>query len=146
MQRMLAKHDLNWSKWAELAQLGAPTTLSRAVGEDYKSVTSIPTLHALATSIGEPSVLDFLAGETTEPAVKPAVVTPNADTLVGILAAILPLLPPGRQTERSLRVVAAALAHGLELLGDQTAKPTNQDVLGVAARGALSRFREMIEQ
>lgn len=67
----------------------------------------------------------------------------NAETLAPILDALLPLVPTTGRSERSVRVLAQALANGLALLGKPTAKHPSPDALGVAARGAVARFREI---
>jgi transcriptional regulator with XRE-family HTH domain len=67
----------------------------------------------------------------------------NADNLVPLLQALLPLAPSGRASEQSLRALAAALERGIELLGNRASTPASEDALAVAARGALSRFREI---
>lgn len=134
---------LGWSyaQWAEKAGLGAATTITRAIKDDYASVTSVKTLHALAHAAGEESVLDFMqAGQTVG---APQTVAPSADTLAALLAAVLPLARG--QSDRSMRVVAAALQHGLELLGDRHSTE-DAAALGVAARGAVSRFRDLTRQ
>jgi hypothetical protein len=145
IERTAKRLGWTYGRWAEEAKLGAATTITRALKDDYQSITSIKTLKALAEAAGEPSVLDFLAGGTTvdQP---PQIVTPSAESLSMLLGAVLPLLPPGRQSARSLRVASAALAHGLELLGDQSANPDGEAGVGVAARAAVSRFRDLTQQ
>jgi hypothetical protein len=129
-------------EWAKRAGLGAETTVTRAVKDDYTSVTTVKTLEALAKAAGEPSLLEFLQGE--RPAAGQS--APSEETLAALLAVVLPLAPKGRQSAQSLRVVAAALAHGLELLGDQSASSDNENALGVAARGAVARLRDLTRQ
>lgn len=69
---------------------------------------------------------------------------PSADNLLPLLAALIPLAPPsGRASEQSLRALAVALAYGLGLLGDRLATPASSDAIDVAARAAISRFREI---
>lgn len=144
LERTRERLGMTWGQWAEKAGLGAATTVTRAISDDYKSVTSVPTLHALARAADEPSILDFLSGAAI---IKQAEYTPpNEENLASLLDALLPLVPTGRQTGQSLRVVAAALARGLELLGDQPASPASSGELRVAARGAISRFHELTER
>ena len=59
LQRMMTKHDISAQQWARRADI-SPTTLTRAMHEEYNGVTSLPVLHRLATAIGEPSPLDAL--------------------------------------------------------------------------------------
>jgi hypothetical protein len=140
------RERLGWSyaEWAERAGIGAATTVTRALKPDYPSVTSVKTLAALATAAGEPSILDFLQG-ADGPADRPTVVAPNAEALSHLLGAVLPLAPRGRQTAQSLRVVAAALQSGLELLAEQSANG-EEPALGVASRVAVARFRDLTQQ
>jgi hypothetical protein len=51
--------------WAESAKLHK-STVSRAIKEDFDSVTSVKTLDALARAAGIPSVLDFLRAQSIE--------------------------------------------------------------------------------
>ena len=59
MKRMMTNHDISAQQWAQRAEI-APTTLTRAMHEDYNGVTSLPVLHRLAKAIGESSPLDAL--------------------------------------------------------------------------------------
>jgi predicted XRE-type DNA-binding protein len=67
----------------------------------------------------------------------------NAATLAPILDALLPLVPSGGRSEKSVELLSQALAYGLALLGRPTASPPSPDAIGVAARGAVVRFREI---
>jgi hypothetical protein len=140
------KSRLGWSyqHWADQAGLGAATTITRALKEDYESVTSVKTLHALAAASGQRSILELLEAQADERDGQSAP-PPSAESLATLLAALLPLLPRGRTTAQSLRVVAAALQHGLELLGDQSASQ-EPHLIAVAARGAVARFRDLTQQ
>lgn len=80
----------------------------------------------------------FGLGATT-----PTFTVPSADVLMPLLHALSPLVPPGRLTEQSLRALSEALSYGLELLGDHHATSASSDAIGVAARAAASRFREI---
>lgn len=152
-QRIIAKwiertaDRLGWSyaHWADRAKIGAATTITRALKPDYESVTSVKTLHALAKAAGERSILDVLNDQAEGLDAGEQASIPSEESLATLLGALLPLVPRGRTTAQSLRVVAAALSHGLELLGDQTAKPDDGSI-AVAARGAVSRFRDLTQQ
>lgn len=137
------RERLGWSyaHWAERAGLGAATTITRALKDDYNSVTSVKTLTALADAAGEPSILDHLQQAGTDK----TVAVPSAESIAALLASVLPLAPKGRTTEQSLRVVSAALHHGLELLGDQSAS-SDSPAFATAARGAVARFRDLTRQ
>lgn len=134
LERVRAKRGWSWNEWAKSAKIGAATTLSRAVKEDYGSVTKIETLHALARAANEPSVLDFLEGDAVSVA-----------GLKTILAELLPLaLPPrGKPTEQDVERLVAALAYGLGLKSTDPATPTSEDAFEVAARAAAARYRDL---
>lgn len=139
---------LGWSYavWAKRADIGAATTITRALKDDYESVTSVKTLHALAKAAGERSILDLLEEQASGAERASEATGPSVEAVEALLSAVLPLLPSGgRVTEQSLRAVSAALAHGLELLGDQRAT-NDSGSLSVAARGAVSRFRDLTRQ
>jgi hypothetical protein len=139
MERTRAKLGWSWAEWAKQAKIGAATTLTRAIKDDFQSVTKIETLHALAEAAGEPSVLDFLNGQIQRPARGPA-----PEALAPILGALMPLVPTGRATDQSLQALAEALSYGLEMLGDQPAIAANEGEIRVAARAAVARFRERV--
>ena len=143
IRQTAAKHDLSLGAWARKAGIKAETTVTRAVKEDYPSVTTVRTLDQLARAVGEPSPLDFLQGRTAQQDNAPAV--PSEEALATLLAAVLPLVPRGRTSAQSTRVAAAALQRGLELLGDQTSSK-DPAALGVAARGAIARLRDLLQQ
>lgn len=69
----------------------------------------------------------------------------SADAVAPLLDVLLPIAPPpGRVTEQSRRALAEALAYGLALLGDRRATPPSSDAAEVAARAAVTRFRELM--
>lgn len=68
---------------------------------------------------------------------------PSAENLMPLLDALMPLAPPGRVTDQSLKALSEALSYGLALLGDRIASPASPDAVGVAARAAVARFREI---
>lgn len=132
----------SWAEWAKRAGIKAATTVTRAVKDDYASVTTVQTLDALAKAAGEPSVLDFLSGKSH---VEGSGTRPSVEALSALVGAIAPLLPRGKLTAESERVVAEALSHGLELLGSDAANPDPQ-AIEVAARGVMFRFRDLTRQ
>lgn len=69
--------------------------------------------------------------------------TPSARMLAPLLDALLPLVPPGDQTGRSVEVVSEALSYGLQLLEVTDATPASEDALRVAARAVAARFRDL---
>lgn len=144
IRRTLQAKNWNAANWATAAKV-SPTTITRAIAEDYDSVTSVKTLNTLARAAEVPSVLDFLESEGSTTVSTPAPAVPSVESLSALLAAVLPLAPRGRQTAESLRVVAAALESGLALLAEQIAN--GEDLaLGVASRAAVSRFRDLTQQ
>lgn len=65
MAQYLRRSGVPASDWATAAKLHK-STVSRAMKENYESVTSINTLDALAKAAGMPSVLDFLRSQAVE--------------------------------------------------------------------------------
>ncbi len=132
LQRVAKDKGWSWSKWAGEARIGAATTLSRAVKEDYGSVTKIETLHALARAANVPSVLDFLEGEAVSVA-----------ALKTVLAELLPIATRGRMSEPEFERLVAALSYGLALQTIDPATPASPDAYDVAARAAAARYRDL---
>jgi len=71
---------------------------------------------------------------------------PSARTLAPLLDALLPLVPPGEQSGRSVEVVSEALSYGLQLLEATDSTQASEDVLKVAARAVAARFRDLALQ
>lgn len=63
MQAQIERLRISPAAWAKRAGI-SPTTVTRAMSEDYPAVTSVPTLVALAEAGGIPTCLDFLASQT----------------------------------------------------------------------------------
>lgn len=70
----------------------------------------------------------------------------NEAMLEPILSALLPLAPQGRDAERFVPALAKAAAYGLQLLSADHARTPSGDAIGVAARGAALRFRDLLLQ
>jgi hypothetical protein len=70
----------------------------------------------------------------------------SEEMLEPILSAVLPLAPQGRDAERFAPTLAKAVAYGLQLLAAHPAKTPSDDAIGVAARGAALRFRDLLLQ
>jgi cyanate lyase len=70
----------------------------------------------------------------------------NEATLAPILSAVLPLAPHGEDAEKFAPVLAQAVAYGFQLLADSHARKPSEDAIGVAARGAALRFRDLLLQ
>lgn len=135
IQRVAAKKGWSYLTWANAAKLGAATTITRALKEDYQSVTSVTTLHALARSAGEPSVLDFLEGKAF-----------SAAALRPVLSELLQLAPKRGWTAQDVEHLAEALEYGLGLPPSDHATPASADAYATAARAAVDRFRDLDAQ
>lgn len=121
MRRILARKGWTGKEWAERAGVN-PSTVTRAMADEYESVTSIPTIDALARTAGVPSPLDALAEER-----RPLI--PNADALEVMLDVIL------RDVDEALDIpmMARQLGHGLGVLSRNPGLAQNRDSLrGIA--------------
>lgn len=104
MDRQLARLDWRPERWAREAGL-APTTVTRAMSDNYNSVSSVPTLHALARAGGIPSVIDFLNGQAT--------IAPQYPIITAMLKEFLPAVGvdlPDRSVQRLGEAIARAVA------------------------------------
>lgn len=132
IERVRARTGWSLGKWASEAGIKAATTVTRAVKDDYESVTKIETLHALARAAKVPSILDFLGGSAF-----------SASGLKPVLSDLLKLAPRGGWTERDVEHLVQALAYGLGLPEADPANPASEDAYAVAARAAVARFLEL---
>lgn len=132
IERVRARTGWSLGRWASEAKIGAATTLTRAVKEDYDSVTKIETLHALARAANVPSVLDFLEGDAF-----------SVSGLKPVLADLLKLAPRGGWTEQDVEHLVQAIAYGLGLPEADPANPPSEGAYAVAARAAVARFLEL---
>ena len=71
---------------------------------------------------------------------------PSADQIAPIVGALLPSVPKSEAAGSGAEVLSEALLYGLELLGEPGAIRTSEDAIAVAARGAASRFRDLLRQ
>lgn len=97
-------------------------------------------------SLDEAKIIVSHYGLDDSPAAEPDQVdidAPNAENLMPLLDALIPLAPAGKASELSLRALSEALSYGLALLGNRASKPASADAIEVAARGAIARFREI---
>ena len=130
MRGVIARRNISARAWAEAAGMGKDT-VSRAIREDYASVTSTRTIALLAAAIGE----------------KPygaAGAVPSEASLVAILQALLAALVPGRVPgQDALQAIAGALRETLLHLADEpdaaTDPRTSQSLARAAARRASSQ-------
>lgn len=123
MRRQLDRLGWSGKEWAEKAGVN-PSTVTRAMEDDYKSVTSMPTIDALARAAGTVSPLAFMEhnghgrGDV-----------PSDDALAIILAKILPEDPRSPR----LPLLARRLGYGLAILARNPELARNPDMLqGVA--------------
>jgi len=132
IERIAKAKGWTLGKWASEAGLGAATTLTRAIKEDYRSVTTVTTLHALARAAQVPSVLDFLDGGAV-----------SAGALRPLLSELMQLAPKRGWTEQDVEHLAEALEYGLRLPPVDPSTPASSDAYAVAARAAADRFRQL---
>lgn len=138
MERTRAAKGFSWPEWARRANIKAATTLTRAVKDDYDSVTSMETIDALAKAAGVPSPLDYMAGTASAAPAGPPV---NAEALKPILTELMRLAPNGGWTAQDAGRLAEAIEYGLGLAIVDPARPASSDAFAVAARAAADRFR-----
>jgi hypothetical protein len=126
---------LGWSaeRWAREAGL-SPTTVTRAMSPSYGSVSSVPTLHALARAAGVPSIVDFLDGQ--------ALILGDFPVLAAILEEILPAAGCNLSQERTVETAEAigrAVCGMLEQPPDRRNDPDLARALARASRTSLYR-------
>lgn len=119
MARQLQR--LHWSaeRWAREAKL-APTTVTRAMSSNYKSVSSVSTLCALARAAGVPTILDFLDGQTD--------MTPRSPIIAAILKELLPAIGCGLPDDK-LGLLSDAMASTFAGLAQQDGEGSTDPVL-----------------
>jgi hypothetical protein len=131
MARQLERLQWSAERWAKEADL-SPTTVTRAMSKSYNSVSSVPTLHALARAAGVPSILDFMEGQVRLNVTCPV-----------MTAALRELLPFAgvKLDDATLERVSQALVMTLvglaEQEGDAGADPDLAAKLARAARAAI---------
>jgi hypothetical protein len=124
---------LGWKpeRWAREAGLAA-TTVTRAMSEDYASVSSIPTLDALARAANVPSVLDFLSGY--------AGMTPPPELVAVLLEELLPTVgchPDKQQIGALGEAISRALAGMAALPAETARKPDVARIIAQASRHVI---------
>ncbi len=126
---------LHWTPalWAKEARI-SPTSLTRAMSDDFDSVSSVRTLHALARAAKIPSVVDFLQWQTQ----LPDPVESDGKVIAALLERLLPASGAGRP--RNLTALSEAVAHGLILAGRDPSIAENEAALRVATDAALARL------
>lgn len=124
MKAQLQRHGWKPGGWAVKAGI-APTTISRAMHESYTSVTSLPTLHALAVAAGVPSVLDFLAAQTA------------ANAMPGATRAVIGEVLTIVGCERDADTVSDAIMDALGTVA--RADSPDETFIKAAARAAVER-------
>jgi len=131
MRRVMQQKDWSAQEWAKQSGV-TPTNISRAVRDDYESITSIRTLDKLARAARVPSVLDFLAGTSASNSL-------NANEVTTVLAE---LLGSGNWTATDAPRLAEALLYGLGLATSDPATPASDEMLKVAGRAAADRLHD----
>jgi len=130
MRRQLARLQWKPERWAREAGL-APTTVTRAMSEEYQSVSSVTTLDALARAARVPSILDYLEGR--------AGFAPRGGVLDAMLGELLPAVGCDI-TDAKRRMLAEALAQALAGMAELSDSAENADVARVLAQAARSVF------
>lgn len=130
MRRQLDRLHWKPERWAHEAGL-APTTVTRAMADNYNSVSSVTTLHALARAAGCPSILDFLEGQTNLDLAYPIITT----ALKELLPAVGSHLPD--DTVAALAGAVAQVVAGMAEQGDGGGDTDTARVLAKAARVTL---------
>ena len=128
MNAQLRRMGIAPEQWAKRAHIH-PSTVTRARDEAYGSVTSVPTLHALAVAAGAPSVLDFLNEETGR------AVAPDSAQVTTIVRAVLE-----RDSSAAPERLAASIAYGLALLMRTPEDLRNEGAVYVAAHAAAEHL------
>lgn len=134
MRHHMERLGWNPEKWAKEAHL-APTTVSRALAENYESVSSVPTLHALARAAGSPSVLDFLQGQADLKRAYPMMTA----TLRELLPAVGCNLPG-----RTVEALAEAIGDVIVGMAEQINGGDPDELARVLARAARAKVRMVI--
>lgn len=130
----MARRGWNAQSWADLAKM-QPTNISRAVKENYGSLTTVRTLHQLARAAQVPSVLDFLESQDGAPAF-------NVDAVASLLSEILRRAPTGGWQASDAARLARTIEYGLQLPSGDHATTPSKDAIDVAARAAVDRLLE----
>lgn len=134
MTRLMAKRGWTAQSWAEQAGT-SPTNISRAIKDDFTSLTTVRTLHQLAVAAKIPSVLDFLEDQDGSPAF-------NEEAAAGVISEILRRAPKGGWKESDAPRLARTIGYGLQLPAGGPAKTPSKDAVDVAARAAVDRLLE----
>lgn len=128
MNAQLRRMGIAPEQWAKRARVH-PSTVTRARDDNYTSVTSIPTLHALAVAAGAPSVLDFLNDESGR------AVAPDSAQIATVVRAVLE-----RDSTAAPERLAASIAYGLSLLMRTPDDLRNEGAVYVAAHAAAEHL------
>lgn len=127
MRGVIARRNISARAWAEAAGMGKDT-VSRAIRDDYASVTSTRTIALLAAAIGEPP---FGAARAV----------PSEASLAAILrvflSAFAPERPPGPD---ALQAFALALRETLLHLADEPDDAGDPRTSQALARAAVRRI------
>jgi hypothetical protein len=125
MLEVLDRTGLSARAWAEKAKLGKDT-VSRAIRDDYKNVTTTRTLAALADAIGE-----------RPPGAAGAV--PSAESLEAILQVVVDAAQQAKPGPHAMRELSLSLRETLLALADEPAEAAGPEVSRALARSAIRR-------
>jgi hypothetical protein len=128
MTRQLSRTHWSAERWAREAGL-APTTVTRAMSPSYKSISSVPTLHALARAAGVPSILDYLDTQGN--------LSKHFPMLTIILEELLPVVGC-RLDEPKLTALSHAIGTAVVTMTEQPEACKNPDMVRVIARASKS--------
>jgi hypothetical protein len=124
MRAVMERRDISARSWAEQAKLGKDT-VSRAIRDDYKHVTSTTTVAKLAETIGERA--PGLAGAV-----------PSAEALAGVLSELhLALLGAPRPSADVVQALAEALRDTLLHLADEPEAADDPRLSSALARASV---------
>lgn len=132
MLEVMARKGWTPQQWADQVGFSA-TNITRALKDKFASVTTVRTLDQLARAANVPSVLDFLKGYTSKPAL-------NVNEVSGVLAEILRSAPNWSAADAPR--LAEGLLYGLGLATADPANPATAETLKVAGRAAADRLRD----
>lgn len=127
-----------------LQWLRAERTAGRLTNADVQRLLGLPSSRVAQIFSGERMIkLDEAKRLVEHYGIERLGQSLNAETLAPILEAVLPLAPQGARPEQVAAVLAEALAYGIELLSGGSAMPPSGDAIGVVARAAVLRFRDL---
>ena len=133
MTEVLTRHKMSARQWSERAGLGKDT-VSRAMRDNFESITSTRTIAQLAEAIGERPF-------------GPAAAIPSEESLIAILKIFLAAFAPDRTAgQDSLAAFAAALRETLLHLADEPTATDDPAVSQALARATIRRVTQAADR